>query len=194
MGLMVHSLEGMPEEHSRDYFIYLLDYGWQEPLSEVMMKNFGKMAALASEQKNAVVVMKADVGVHFSDQVLSWHNINGDDADKNKLLPAILVTNRHPAEFKKRSEYGNENSIENNLKLILFPLKKYCSDSSEVITLIQTIFLKIKNGEDLDNFKITNEKKKGFSGALTDSLILEPNFAGVGFNFNKMIEYFRDRK
>lgn len=74
MGLMVHSLEGMPEEHHRDYFIYLLDYGWKEPLSEVMMNNFSKMATLASEQKNSVVIMKADVGVHFSDEVLSWHS------------------------------------------------------------------------------------------------------------------------
>lgn len=187
---MIHSLEGIPEEHQRDYFIYLLDYGWQEPLSEVMMKNFGKMATLASEQKNAVVIMKADVGVHFSDEVLSWHNINGDDADKNELLPAILVTNRHPAEFRRRGD-SEKDKTEANLKMILFPLKKHCKNSSEVISLIQSIFSKIKNGKDLDNFKVTREKKRGIGGALADSVILEPNFAGVGFNFNKFIDYFR---
>lgn len=186
---MIHSLEGMPEEHHRDYFIYLLDYGWQEPLSEVMMRNFGKMATLASEQKNAVVIMKADVGVHFSDEVLSWHSINGDDVDKNELLPAILVTNRHPAEFRRRDDLNN-NKVETNLKMILFPLKKYCKDSSDVISLIQKIFSKIKNGADLDDFKIIREKKKGIGGALADSIILEPNFAGVGFSFNKLINYF----
>lgn len=190
MGLMVHSLEGIPEGHHRDYFIYLLDYGWLEPLSEVMMKNFGRMATLASEQKNAVVIMKADVGVHFSDEVLSWHSINGDDADRNALLPAILVTNRHPAEFRKRGD-SEKDRTETNLKLILFPLKKHCKDSSEVISLIQKIFTKIKNGEDLDDFEITKEKRKGFGGALADSVIIEPNFAGVGFSFNKLINYFR---
>jgi hypothetical protein len=187
---MVHSLEGIPEGHHRDYFIYLLDYGWLEPLSEVMMKNFGRMATLASEQKNAVVIMKADVGVHFSDEVLSWHSINGDDADRNALLPAILVTNRHPAEFRKRGD-SEKDRTETNLKLILFPLKKHCKDSSEVISLIQKIFTKIKNGEDLDDFEITKEKRKGFGGALADSVIIEPNFAGVGFSFNKLINYFR---
>lgn len=192
MGLMIHSLEGIPEEHHRDYFIYLLDYGWQEPLSDVMLRNFGRMATLASEQKNAVVIMKADVGVHFSDEVLSWHNINGDDADKNDLLPAILVTNRHPAEFRKRGD-SEQSKAETNLKMILFPLKKHCKDSSEVISLIQEIFTKIKNGEDLDNFEITKEKKKGIGGALADSVILEPNFAGVGFSFNKFINYFREK-
>ncbi len=190
MGLIVHSLEGMPEEHHRDYFIYLLDYGWKEPLSEALRENFGKMATLASEKKNAVVIMRTDDGVHFSDEVLSWHNINGKDADKNELLPAILVTNRHPAEFKKRANYKNEDNIEDNLKLILFPLKKHCKTSTEVVSLIQKIFNKIKNEEDLDDFAITSEQKKGIGGALANSVILEPNFSGIGFSFNKLINYF----
>lgn len=192
MGLMVHSLEGIPEEHHRNYFIYLLDYGWQEPLSEVMMKNFGKMATLASEQKNAVVIMKADVGVHFSDEVLSWHSINGEDADRNDLLPAILVTNRHPAAFRDRN-LNEQNDVESDLKMILFPLKKHCTDTSDVISLIQLIFKKIKSEEDLDNFEVTQEKKKGLGKAVVDSIILEPNFAGMGFNFNKFSEYFKKK-
>ena len=57
MGLMVHSLEGIPEGHHRDYFIYLLDYGWNEPLSEALRKNFNNMATLASKQENAVVII-----------------------------------------------------------------------------------------------------------------------------------------
>lgn len=192
MGLMVHSLEGIPEEHHRDYFIYLLDYGWQEPLSEVMMKNFGKMATLASKQKNAVVIMKADVGVHFSDEVLSWHSINGEDTDRNDLLPAILVTNRHPAAFRDRN-LNEQNEVEPDLKMILFPLKKHCKDTNDVISLIQLIFKKIKNEEDLDNFEVTQEKKKGLGKAVVDSIILEPNFAGMGFSFNKFSEYFRKK-
>lgn len=194
MGLMVHSLEGMPEEHSRDYFIYLLDYGWEEPLSETLKKNFGKMATLASEKKNAVVIMRTDDGIHFSDEVLSWHNINGKDADENELLPAILVTNRHPAEFRKRANSNSTHDVEDNLKLILFPLKKHCKNSTEVVTLIQKIFNKIKNGEDLDDFAITSEQKRGIGGALASSVMLEPNFAGMGFSFNKFINYFREDK
>lgn len=62
MGLTVHSLEGMPEEHQRDYFIYLLEYGWHEPLGQALKENFGKMATLASQMKNSVVVMKTEGG------------------------------------------------------------------------------------------------------------------------------------
>jgi hypothetical protein len=191
MGLMVHSLEGMPEEHQRDYFIYLLDYGWKEPLSDALHKNFGKMATLASEKKNAVVIMRTDAGVHFSDEVLSWHNINGEDAEREQLLPAILVTNRHPAEFRKRT-FSDDSEAEVNLKMILFPLKKYCKDTTEVVSLIQKIFSNIKLEKDLDDFNIAMEKRKGIGGAIADSIILEPNFAGVGFSFNKLRNYFKE--
>lgn len=187
MGLMIHSLEGNPDNHHRDYFIYLLDYGWNEPLSDALRNNFGRMATLASEQKNVVMVMHPDSGVHFRDEVLSWHSINGDDVERGQLLPAVLVTNRHPAEFKYRTNEHDE-----NLKLVLFPLKKHCKDITEVIDLIQKIFSKIKQREDLDDFRIITKKERGISGALANSIILEPNIAGIGFSFNKFINYFRD--
>lgn len=193
MGLMVHSLEGIEEDHHRDYFIYLLDYGWNEPLSKALRKNFDKMAALASEQNNVVVVMRTDHGVHFSDEVLSYHSINGDDANREKILPAILVTNRHPSEFRKRAMMGEHAKAEGNLKMILFPLKKHCTNTTQVVELIQDIFFKIKQGQDLDNFAVTKEKKKGIGGAIANSIMLEPNFAGVGFSFNKLINYLRDK-
>lgn len=186
---MVHSLEGIPEEHNRDYFIYLLDYGWNEPLSDALKNNFGKMATLASEKKNAVVIMRTEEGIHFSDEVLSWHSINGDNVDKDDLLPAILVTNRHPAEFRRRAEINQ--TVEENLKLLLFPLKKYCKDTTEVVDLIQSIFSKIKQEKDLDDFSIRTEKKKGVGGALASSIIFEPNFAGMGFSFNKFKKLLR---
>lgn len=192
MGLMVHSLEGIPEEHHRDYFIYLLDYGWNEPLSDALTKNFSKMATLASEKKNAVVIMRTNEGVHFSDEVLSWHHFNGNDTEREQLLPAILVTNRHPAEFRKRAIRENDKA-ESNLKMILFPLKKYCKNTTEVVALIQKIFSSIKLGKDLDNFGVVEERKKGIGGALANSILLEPNFAGMGFSFNKFINYFKEK-
>ncbi|MBB5437932.1 hypothetical protein HDC92_001606 [Pedobacter sp. AK017] len=188
MGLMIHSLEGLPKGHHRDYYIYLLDYGWNEPLGNTLTANYSRMATLASEQENAVVIMPSVVGTHFSDEILSWHSINGDDADKEDLLPAILVTNRHPLEFKER---GNSQDVEDNLKLMLFPLKRHCDNTTEVVSLIQRIFALIKAGKDLKEFDVIKQKKKGVGGAIVDALILEPNVAGIGFNFNKLIDYFR---
>jgi len=189
MGLMVHSLEGIPEGHDRDYFIYLLDYGWKEPLSDALKNNFGRMATLASEKKNAVVIMCTQEGIHFSDEVLSWHNINGDDVTKNELLPAILLTNRHPIEFKRRGE-SYESNLESDLKLILFPLKKYCSSTGDVIELIQEIFTKIKSEENLENFDIVEKKHKGIARAVASSLVIEPNERGTNISFATIKDYF----
>lgn len=192
MGLMIHSLEGLSERHHRDYFIYLLDYGWEEPLSEALRKNFSKMADLASRKENAVVIMSTEVGAHFSDEVLSWHSINGEDATNESLLPAILVTNRHPAEFRRRANHEGER-VESDMKMILFPLKKYCKNTTEVVTLIQKIFSNIQQEKDLDNFEVYKIKKKGIGGAFANAILLEPNFAGLGFSFNKFIAYFKEK-
>lgn len=49
MGLMVHSLQNIPESKNRDYLIYLLDYGWDEPISKGLRDNFDKMAEIAAK-------------------------------------------------------------------------------------------------------------------------------------------------
>ena len=104
MGLYVQSLNNIPQSAHRDYYIYLLDYGWSEPLGNALMNNYEKMAQLAAE--NDAVVIRGTHRVHFEDEVLSWHHINGENAED--LLPAILITNRHPYLFKE--SYGNTNS------------------------------------------------------------------------------------
>ena len=188
MGLYIQSLENIPINAQRDYFIYLLDYGWHEPLGEVLMQNYEKMASLAAENK--AVVIRGTHRVHFEDQVLSWHHINGQNAEE--ILPAILITNRHPGKFKECLA-RNEDPVERDLKMILIPLKKVCSTTTEVVTLIEKIFNDIKNQKDLDDFRIAKEIKKGIGRALADAVILEPNFAGMGFSFKKMIEYFKNK-
>jgi hypothetical protein len=100
------------------------------------------------------------------------------------------VTNRHPAEFRKRT-FGEDEKVEDNLKMILFPLKKFCKDTTEVVALIQKIFTNIKLEKDLDNFNIVMDKRKGIGSAIADSIILEPNIAGIGFSFNTLINYFK---
>lgn len=189
MGLWIQSLENIPVKAKRDYFIYLLDYGWDEPLGEALMKNYEKMAGIAAENK--AVVIRGTHRVHFEDEVLSWHNINGENAEE--ILPAILITNKHPLKFKESYEIHKKKEKEDNLKLILIPLKKFCKTTTDVITLIEKIFNDIKSKKDLSEFRINKELKKGVGRAIADAIILEPNFAGLGFNFNKMIEFLKSK-
>jgi hypothetical protein len=192
MGLMVYSLDSIPVNAGRDYFVYLLDYGWDEPISNALRNNFDEMAKIAA--KNRAVIIKGTEAAHFENEVMSWHHINNEDA--GGLLPALLITNKHAAYFRDNHKYGysDRNVLrvednDDNMKMILVPFKRFCSSSVDAVTLIQKIFTDIESGKDLSDFKIAKQMKKGIGHALVDSLILEPNFSGIGFSFNKFKKY-----
>ncbi|OCA02737.1 hypothetical protein [Akkermansia glycaniphila] len=182
MGLYIQSLENIPPHAKRDYFIYLLDYGWHEPLGQALKDNYEKMAAIAA--KNKAVVIRGTEAVHFEDEVLSWHHINGESA--KDLLPAILITNKHPMYFREK-ESSRAISRDASLKMILIPLGKFCQTTADVISLIHQLFNDVQSGKDLNDFQIAKEKKHGVGKAIVDSLVLEPNFAGIGINIKKLI-------
>src|SRR5271157_1883301 len=123
MGLMVYSLQNIPESKNRDYLIYLLDYGWDEPISKALRDNFDKMAEIAA--KNRAVVIKGTELAHFENEVFSYHHINNEKADE--LLPALLVTNKHPKYFleNNNSSFGKRGLVRadenDDMKLILIP-------------------------------------------------------------------------
>lgn len=187
MGLLIDSLEHIPISAHRDYFIYLLDYGWHEPISDALRDNFMNMADKAATNK-AVIIRGTSVGFHFENEVMSWHHINNEESDD--LLPALLITNAHPVYFRDNNHKRKDNT---DLKLILIPFKRICKSTTEVITIIEKVFKDIEAQMDLNDFKIAKELKKGIGRAIVDSIILEPNVSGIGFSFNKLINYLKDK-
>ncbi len=193
MGLIVHSLENIPQSSNRDYIIYLLDYGWSEPIGKALNDNFDHMANIAANNR-AVIIKGTRLG-DFANEVFSWHHINNIDADD--ILPALLITNKHPVYFKDY-EFGYRqkkglyrDTKDDDLKLILIPFKKFCKTTTEVISLIEKVFSDIINKKDLSNFSVAKEMKKGICSAIVDAIILEPNFSGIGFSFNKFRSYLK---
>lgn len=180
MGLMIHSLQEFPPEATRGYYVYVLDYGWNEPLSDALISNFNEMGKQASQ--NNAIVFRGTVGSHFEDEVLSWHSVNGQKTEE--ILPAILITTKHPASFKNEQSQGSREPVGDNL--ILIPLKQMCKNSSDVVALIERLFLDIKEGKELKDFRISAEMKKGMFGALVDAVILEPNFNGIGIKLKPL--------
>ncbi len=191
MGLHVHSLDNIPVSENRDYLIYLLDYGWHEPLAEALKDNYAEMAKKAAT--NRAVVIRGTEALHFENEVFSWHKINNENGDD--ILPAILITNAHPSYFRENnsgyiSKKGLYREMQGgDLKLILVPLRKFCTSTTEVVNLITKLFIDIEEGLDLSNFRVAKEVKKGIGSAIVDSIILEPNIAGIGFSLNKLKEY-----
>jgi len=187
MGLWVESLENVPAEAKRDYYIYLLDYGWDEPIGDAVMKNYAKMASLAAT--SGAVVIRGTNRVHFEDEVLSWHNVNGENTED--LLPAILITNRNPHKFKHIYNTGEAEKVESDLRLILIPLKKICRTPTDVVQLIERIFNDIKEKKSLQDFRIAREIAKDNRRALADAVILEPDNNGEVITIDSVISYLK---
>ena len=187
MGLFIRSLAKVPDTR-RSYYVYLLDYGWHEPLGQALYDNFQKMAAIASDH-DAVVVRSAEDSVHFSSDVFSWHSINGVNAET--ALPAIMITDRHPHDF--RANRFTEEGDAGDYKILLFPLKKYCKTTADVVAYVEKIFSDIAEKRNLADFRIVKEMKKGLGSALVDGIVLEPNIGGWGINLKPIVDYFRSK-
>lgn len=178
MGLRIHSLGELSADVARGYYVYVLDYGWEEPLSRALRDNFDRMAESASRNDAAVLL---GVGNEFNDEVLSWHGVNGRSGAE--LLPAILITNKHPAHFR---EMGGSWDRERD-HLLVVPLRDLCKTATEVATLIDGVFGDIKAKRPLAGFAVAREDRAGVKGALLDAIVLRPTLGGVGIDLKALL-------
>jgi hypothetical protein len=186
MGLMVSSLSHVPLNADRDYYIYLLHGGWGSALDKVLESHFTRFAQEASETRAAVIAGVG--GNHFENEVFSWHQIDGEDAEN--LLPAILLTTIHPKYFKNEHDpFWRANTQRDFMQLI--PLKDWAKSPDDVIALIQQIFKDIRNHKRLREFSIVKEIKSSRGKALLDGVILKPTFMGIGIDLSKIGQALR---
>jgi hypothetical protein len=182
MGLYVHSLGEIPTGAERAYYVYLLDYGWEEALGNAVRANLARMADVAS--RSDAVVIHGPRGLHFEDEVLSWHHVNGQDA--KDILPAILITTRHPSTFRESFE-SKKSKKESRDALLLLPLRKVCKSSDDVVELIHRVFEDIKSKKRLSEFRAAKRMRRGVRGALVDAVVLQPNVGGIGFDLKRLL-------
>jgi hypothetical protein len=194
MGLYVHSLSRLPVDLERDYYLYVLDYGWDEPLGDALQANFRRMADLAANNQ-AVVIAGTDsrefareiFSIHFDDPQFSWNNINGISGEE--VLPAILISTIHPTRFRddplreipRKQRIGIADD-----KLILIPLRGTCDNASDVVALIERIFRDVAAKKPLAEFSIAKKIRAGEKGAISDALILRPSFSGIGVDLKEL--------
>jgi hypothetical protein len=190
MGLIVHSIALLPKDSKRDYYVYLLDYGWEGSLGEVLSRNFGKLSDYAS--RHNFVVLKGTPGSHFDDEVLSWHHINGEKGED--ILPAILITNVNPHTYRRFADIENKKGDEDKELMLLIPLRKLCKTEDDVANLINKVIKDLVEKKKLTEFSIGKELKSGIGGALISGAILQPNFAGVGFDLKAFVQKLSNKK
>lgn len=202
MGLYVHSLSRLPLGLERDYYLYVLDYGWQEPLGDALHANFRRMADLAAKNK-AVVVAGTDsrafadeiLSVHVDDPQFSWGVVNGENGEE--VLPALMISTIHPQKFREEMPGYRFPRIGKGVaddKLILIPLRGVCKDSTEVVALIERIFRDISEKKPLADFAVAKEIKAGNGDAFSDAFILKPALWGMGIDLKELLKTWKAKR
>ena len=188
MGLKINTLAEIPDEVNKSYYIYILDYYyWDEPIGNTLRDNFDKIAEFASN--NNSVVIQGIKESHFYSELMSWEAVNG--IDPKELLPALMITTIHPKYFLD----GNNKQIKGEPipkdKLIFLKISEICKTPLDVVKLLEKIFHDIQEKNVIEDFQIKKELKSGIGKVINDTLILEPNIAGVGININNLFRFLK---
>lgn len=202
MGLYIYNLSRLPIGVEGDYYLYLLDYGWHEPLGEALHANFRLMADLAAKNK-AVVLAGTEprafademLAAHFDDPQFSWSNINGESGEE--VLPALMISTIHPRRFRGENRGYHPRISPHGMadeKLIIIPLRDACENSTEVVALIERIFRDIAAKKPLTDFAVAKEIKAGNNGAISDALILKPSLWGMGVDLRELVRTFKKKR
>jgi hypothetical protein len=189
VGLYVSSMRELPVG-DRTLYLYLLDYGWPSgDYEQLFRQNFGHLSHRASET-GAVVVMSGQ-GVHFANEVLSWHHVFGHDSAD--LLPALLLTHAHPSYFVSEEPRESDADLGD---LALIPLRQACTTPQDFLSIVGSIFEDLEKGLTLRNFRaekfdilsVPQSSMWGEARArVGDALLLQPNFAGMGIDIKKLL-------
>ena len=190
MGLKISTIAAIPENVERSYYLYILDYyNWDEPISNTLRNSFDKIAKFAAE--NDSIAIQGITESHFYSELMSFEAVNG--IDPKELLPALMITTIHPKYFLN----GHNKQIRDEKipldKLVFIEIGKICKTPQDVLRLIEKIFQDIRDKKEIRDFKVKKELKGSVGKTLNDTIILEPNFFGVGVNINKLFEFLGKR-
>jgi len=186
MGLKINTLAVFPEDVSKSYYLYILDYyNWDEPIGNTLRNSFDKIAEFAT--KNDSIVIQGIAESHFYSELMSWESING--INPKDLLPALMITTIHPRYFLDRNDLILSGEQLPEDKLVFLEIGRICQKPQDVVKLLEKIFRDIEERKEIKDFQVKKELKGGIGKILNDTIILEPNIAGIGINLNNIFKF-----
>ena len=186
MGLKISTIAAIPQNVERSYYLYILDYyNMDEPIGSTLRNSFDKIAKFAAE--NDSVAIQGIPETHFYSELMSWESVNG--IDPKELLPALMITTIHPKYFLDGNDKQTYNEKIPEDKLVFIEIGKVCNTPQDVLKLIEKVFQDIKDKKEIKDFKVKKELKGGIGKTLNDTIILEPNIAGIGVNINNIFKF-----
>ena len=99
MGYMLNSLGNLPVDDEVRFYVFVINGQWQEPLYGMIEKNFSSIAR--SIGKHAVIAKGLNPTEWYGEIAETY--LGKDHGDYAPLLPALLITNTHPASTSEQS-------------------------------------------------------------------------------------------
>ena len=188
LGLYISHLDMVTIKGDRSLYVYLLDYGWPEGEWErLFKKHFMHMADRASQ--TGAVVIGSNRGLHFANEVLSYHAVG--NLDSEKALPGLLITKTHPSYFKESTaEHGEP--APGMKDLLVVPLKPFCKDETDFLRAIEGIFTDLRNGTELKNFQIAKHDGRqpmtqNLGKRIVKAIAVKPGAFGVSVDLKELL-------
>lgn len=172
MGYALNELANLPIDEDVHFYIFVINGQYNEPLYEMMKKNFFEIAkSIGSE---AVIAVGTDPRA-FTTQVAKRYLGDGNsDRSFLDLLPALLITNAHPEQLSKDS-----------VRLVV-PLKDAVArfGSWQYFFELLSQYVRGESNEFKDRF----ENKESFIEAANKVINLRPGAFGISINMNELID------
>lgn len=188
MGLYISHLDTVTIKQERALYVYLLDYGWPDgQWEQLFKKHFMSMADRASE--TGAVVVGSMRGIHFGNEVLSWHRVG--DLSGEDVLPGLLITKTHPSYFRETFD-DNQPANPGLDTLLVVPLRPFCRDETDFLRAVEGVFCDLKSGAALRDFAIAKHDARrnletGLGRRLVDAIEVKPGAFGVSVDLKALL-------
>lgn len=186
MGFTATDLARVPST-GYNWFIFLLEDGWDDPLRRELSGSFKKLAGEVGP--TALVVQGADPK-SFYDQVFYDYALRDLQSEpEHRALPALLITDTPPTEIRE------DRSIVERAKMVLLPLSKGYARAGSITEVLKELVIVVRSPDAFDSLmELDKEKIRAKWLKLLKYFELKPSFYGFGLDLDKIIRDICDRK
>jgi hypothetical protein len=175
VGYQLNRLANLPIDDEVEFYIFVINGNWQEPLYKMVQENFSEIAR--SIGNHAVIATGLNPKEWYGEVGKTYL---GDGYDKyHDLLPALLITDTHPDKL-------NSNSL--RLFVPLESVQERFGGWPQFFDLLSD-FVQSKS----DEFIIRFREKDDAIEVVNRVVNLKPGACGVSVNLNELISWWRKR-
>ncbi|MFC4408546.1 hypothetical protein [Haloarchaeobius iranensis] len=181
MGFVATDIANVPTE-GYDWYIMLLEDGWNDDLRDTLSDNFENLAERVGS--DALVVKGLDWET-FYPRGFDRNVVETDSPSARPPLPAFLITNRPPNEVDWTKASGLATPIP---KVLFLPLSEYDQSAARLGDFLETLAQTLQNPESIEALQMGHDGPIEEHWAWLDRyLTLNPNFLGFGVDVNEII-------